>query len=133
MNPIAPQTLELIRQSADTCIEAVQATMSVPLAYDEPSILSIDSLIQRAWPEPPSADGAAMRVQMWGSFLGEAICRVLGAEWVHTEFGYSVAIGVFVAHPFVKISKRFNNGMTDSISQFYEVMKQRLTNRNTGV
>jgi len=127
LQPISDQQLEVIRQSAQACIDAVKASMNVSLAYDEESIRAIDKLIQKAWPGRPPAENVAMRIQTWGSFLGEAMCKALGARWVSTEHGPGVAMGHMVAHPFAKVEKRFNTGMLESVSYFYKTFKQRST------
>ena len=125
MKPIAPDKLALIKESAGVCIGATQATLNTALAYDEASILQLDDLIERTWPDGPG-EALKMAIQVWGSFLGEAMCCSTGATWVETEGGSGVAVGLCVAHPFAKMDKRFRNGMTDSVAFFYKVFKDRI-------
>src|SRR5260221_14546063 len=94
-----------------------QATPNTTLAYDDASILQIDDLIERARPDCPG-NTLKMAVQVWGSFLGEAICRSMGATWVETEGGSAVAVGLFLAPPFAKFEKAFCNGKAHSVSSF---------------
>lgn len=125
LQPVPHEQLQVIKQSAQACIDSVRASMKFSLIYDEDSVRAIDKLIQRAWPGRPPAENASMRIQTWGSFLGEAMCQLLGGHWVSTEHGPGVAVGLMVAHPFAKIEKRFNSGMLESVSYFYKVFKER--------
>jgi len=122
VNPINSETLKTIRESAEVARDASARIFGVVLAYDEASIYRIDVLITQGWPDGKSV--ASKTIQVWGCFLGEAICASLGATWVTTESGLGVMVARNVAHPITKMEKRFMNGMDDSISFFYETFKK---------
>ena len=123
---MTPQQInDAFSEAADLCREATKHTMNIDLAYDESSLLRIDDIISRAWPQRPSGDNQK-RCQLWGSYLGECLRRIHGGTWVKTEAGWGVKIGNVVLNVFAKIEKRFDNGMADSVTFFYEVFKKQL-------
>jgi hypothetical protein len=104
-------------------MNAAKATMSTDLCLDEDSIFAIDALIERGWPDGLPSDKRSMIIHLWGSFLGEAMRCTLRGDWVEADAGLGVAVGLAIAHPFAKIEKRFDNGMSDSVTHFYKAFK----------
>lgn len=106
-------------------INTAESIFGVQLGYTEASILMLDELIDAAWPDEPPVLIDNM-ILLWGSFLGEAIIRTLGGEWLETSEGWCVQIGDLRIMVFNKIKKRFLNGNEDSISYYYQSLKQGL-------
>lgn len=100
--------------------------MRIELSYDEASLLRIDEIISTAWPQSSSGQEIPKRVEIWASYLGECFRAIFGGEWIKTEAGWGVRIGKVVLSVFAKMEKRFQNGMGDSISFYYEVYKKHL-------
>ncbi|HZX30098.1 MAG TPA: hypothetical protein VFF03_01985 [Rhodocyclaceae bacterium] len=120
MRPLSPETLSLIEEFSEICRNAAKATMNASIDFDEKSILKIDELISQGW---PAGQVNEKTIQVWGSFLGQAMCQVLNGTWVETEADLGIAVGNNVAHPFAKVEKRFLQGETESVSQFYLAFK----------
>ncbi len=127
MNQTVSKTEKLaIKESTAICREAALRTMDIELFFDEVSILKIDGIISLAWPDGPIGDYErdSYRYQLWGCFLGEAMCVVLNGNWVQGDLGLGVEIIDTIAYPIEKIEKRFKNGMDDSITDFYYSFKE---------
>lgn len=94
--------------------------------YSEESIMRIDDLINKGWPDGPPAM-LETTVITFGSYLGEAIRKNLGGQW-----GYSEEEGYFLENvggrakifPFAKMAKRFTQGEDESISFYYAGTKR---------
>jgi len=82
----------------------------------------IDDVILKAWPKGATGDPEQL-YQIWGSFLGEAMRRVVGGECVESEGTVGVKVGHIVTYPLSKIQKRFENGLEDSITFYYKALK----------
>jgi hypothetical protein len=121
------QINEVFREAAEVCRNASKHTLGVDLAYDEASLLQIDDIISKAWPQNSDGD-ISKRCQIWGSFLGECLRQIHGGSWVRTDIGWEVKIGGVGLNVFAKIEKRFRNGMADSVSFFYTTFKRQLQN-----
>jgi hypothetical protein len=121
MEKLSQDSLNVILESSEICRNAAKETMSVVLNYDEISILMIDQLITLGW-KPGQVHEKT--IQVWGCFLGQAMCKALNGEWVKTELGFGVAVGNHMANPLAKIEKRFKSGEAESITYFYQVFKQ---------
>ena len=115
------------QQYAQLHIDTARQAFDVDLKYDEGSILKLDDMIQTNWPEEPPVQIDDV-ILLFGSFLGEAIRHTLGGEWVETEQGWGIEIGDATLMVFTKIKKRLLNGMEDSISYYYQSMKEMLKN-----
>jgi len=112
------------QQYADLHIDTTKKTLGVVLDYNEESILALDDIISQGWPNPVPLVADPILV-LFGSFLGEAMRRVFGGEWVETQQGWGLKINDTVTvFPFVKIRKRLTNGMQDSITYYYQSVKE---------
>lgn len=111
------------QQYADLHIDTTKKTLGVVLDYNEESILKIDEIISKGWPNAQSVIADSI-ILLFGSFLGEAMRHVFGGEWIETEQGWGLKINDTVTvFPFAKIKKRFVNGMGDSITYYYQSVK----------
>lgn len=115
------------RQYAQIHIDTTKQSFGVDLDFDEKSILELDNLIQKAWPDQPPIQIDNV-ILLFGSFLGEAIIKTLGGEWINTEQGWGIKIGDATLMVFTKVKKRLLNGMEDSISYYYQSTKGMLKN-----
>jgi hypothetical protein len=114
-------------QYAQIHINTTKKAFGVDLDFNEESILKLDEIIEQAWPDQPPVmiDNT---IALFGSFLGEAIRRVLGGEWVENDGGWGVKIGDGTLMVFVKVKKRLLNGLEDSISYYYQGVKAMVKN-----
>jgi len=117
---------EAFKQRAELCRDATRHTMKIDLSYDEASLLRIDEIISTAWPQTSSGADIKKRCEIWASYLGECLRAIFGGEWIRTEAGWGVKIGNVVLNVFAKMEKRFQNGMGDSISFYYDAFKKQL-------
>nr|MBP6750660.1 hypothetical protein [Xanthomonadaceae bacterium] len=117
----------------DKNVELVRKTMpevaGIPFDYDEASIEWLDGYINRMREE---FDGDPGRLgQVLASYIGESIRRKYGGRWVEAEDGIGVEIRPdFVAFPFNKVSKQFENGPEDSVLSFYQSIQVLLDETN---
>lgn len=113
------------QEFAQIHINTTQQIFGVALSYDEQSILQLDDIVSRGWPESPPRQLDHV-VLLFGSFLGEAIKAVLGGEWFKNEKGWGIRIGKANIMVFTKIQKRFLNGIEDSITHYYQTIMRSL-------
>lgn len=117
----------------DKNVELVRKTMpevaGIAFDYDEASIEWLDGYINRMREE---FDGEPGRLgQVLASYIGESIRRKYGGRWVEAEYGIGVEIRPnFVAFPFNKVSKQFENGQEDSVFSFYQSIQPLLDEAN---
>lgn len=115
------------KQYAQIHIDTTKQSLGVDLNFDEKSILALDNLIQNAWPDQPPIQIDNV-ILLFGSFLGEAIIKNLGGQWVKVEQGWGIKIEDTTLMVFTKVKKRFLNGIEDSISYYYKGVKDMLKN-----
>ncbi len=117
-----------IKEAATICREAARHIMGIQLQLDEVSIMDIDGIISRAWPDGPTGNPEkdAYRYELWGCFLGEALCVALDGRWVKTANGLGVSVGGEVVYPVEIIEQRFVKGMAHPVSDAYMACKQKL-------
>jgi hypothetical protein len=118
---------EQFKQYAQIHIDTTKQAFGVELDFDEKSIIELDNLIQKAWPDQPPVQIDNV-ILLFGSFLGEAIIKTIGGQWVETEQGWGIKIGDSTLMVFTKIKKRLLNGMEDSISYYYQSVRGMLKN-----
>lgn len=111
--------LENIRRNADLVVKVFAENNNVKLDFDEESVEWLDGYIERNR-ENFDEETINKLTGVFGSFLGECICRNFGGEWQETENGLAVVFddknGVF---PLNKTGKQLRNGAEDSIYSFY--------------
>lgn len=119
--------------SADT-ISIVKGAMGVELRYDRESLRRVDEVIE--------AVGKREDIGMMfglGSYVGEVFRRVYKGSWVwnEREKTWSIEIpvkgGKLTMSPFVKVSKRFENGIKDSIWYYAHLIHDAITGKKTPV
>ncbi len=117
-----------IKEAAAICRESARYIMNIELLLDEVSILGMDRIINIAWPDGPEGDPEkdAYRYELWGCYLGEAMCVVLDGAWVKTSHGLGVTVGDEVVYPIEIIERRFVKGMENPVSDFFLACKKRL-------
>jgi len=104
-------------------IETTERIFGVKLDFDEASILKLDELIQKGWPDEPPKQIDNV-VILFGSFLGEALRHALGGDWDEYQGQWFVKLGDMRMNVFSKVKKRLLNGEEDSISFYYQNLKQ---------
>ena len=118
-----------IKEAATICREAARHIMNIELQLDEVSILGIDRIISFAWPDGPEGDPEkdAFRYELWGCYLGEAMCVVFDGVWVKTGRGLGVAVADEVVYPIEIIEQRFVNGMENPVSDFFQACREKIS------
>ena len=117
--------IDQFKEYAQIHIDTTKDIFGIELGFDEKSILELDDLIQKGWPdEPPTMIDNV--VLLFGSFLGEAIINTLGGHWEKGTQSWGVRIGDATMNVFSKVEKRLLNGIEDSISYYYKSTKKML-------
>jgi hypothetical protein len=106
-------------------INTTNQIFGVALLFNEQSIFQLDGIISKGWPESPPQQLDHV-VLLFGSFLGEAIIAALGGAWAQTDKGWGIKIGQVNIMVFTKMRKRFQNGIEDSITHYYQTIKKSL-------
>ena len=124
-------TEDQIKECAKIYIDIVKRSLKVELDFNEESILKLDDLADQLI-ESTLSDQVSNHIDgvvaLFASFLGEAIIKTLGGEWIKTTNGWGVQIGDATLNVFAKVKKRLLNGESDSISYYYESMKGMIAN-----
>jgi len=124
-------TEDQIKECAKIFINIVKRTLKVELDFNEEAILRLDELVDQLIENTlrdqihDHIDGV---VALFASFLGEAIIRTLGGEWVKTSNGWGVQIGDTTLSIFNKVKKRLLEGESDSIYYYYKSTKGMVKN-----
>jgi hypothetical protein len=116
---------------------ALGMNFKAKLDYSERSLAEVERILDHLAGEmptqKPSTAAVAEMCKLWGCYLGEVVRRRWGGEWaVETypgaEFA-TLALNVRGAKlfPSLKIDRRLTLGAGESIEQFFEMMKGRLT------
>ncbi len=117
-----PEVLKAIKGNVEVVKTVLAEQLNVKLDLNEESIKWIDEYINR------NRDGIEKEtkerlIDMFGSFLGEAIIENYGGTWAL----HDGAVGIHLkeqswAFPFSKVEKQMYNGPEDSIYSFYTVI-----------
>jgi hypothetical protein len=116
----------MCRDKTSKAAEAVVAMMEVDgfcLDYSMGSLDMIDTRIEHFRQEGESSDSLPAVMTAFGMYVGEVILRTLGrGEWVEDTDGYRLEIDEIAANPIGKCVKRLDNGASDSVRAFAEVI-----------
>jgi hypothetical protein len=99
---------------------------SYSLDYSEESVTSLEKIIAEGWPDGGNSP-LDTTIAMFGSYLGETIRKNMGGIWEHdAKMGYALKDvgGKATIFPFAKIAKRFKEGSDESLTFYYESIKQ---------
>ena len=117
-----PEVLKAIKGNVEVVKTVLAEQLNVKLDLNEESIKWIDEYINR------NRDGIEKEtkerlIDMFGSFLGEAIIENYGGTWAL----HDGAVGIHLneqswAFPFSKVEMQMYNGPEDSIYSFYTVI-----------
>jgi len=111
------------KRAAQLHVKTTNEIFNIVLDYSENSILIQDQLIQDGWGSNPPND-LQQTVLFFGSYIGESIINNLGGYWEKDQnLGWVININGMKVSPFVRTRKRFLNGQGDSISYWYQVLK----------
>ncbi|MBX3292776.1 MAG: hypothetical protein KF881_07790 [Acidobacteria bacterium] len=120
--------MDIFEQIAENSKLVIKTFPDADLGFDRDSVAWIDGYIERNrdnWDEETRYSLASV----FGSFLGECICRNLGAFWEQDDLGIAVVFGDGnKAFPFNKTAKQIANGSDDSILSFYDSAEQLFCN-----
>ncbi|MCF7954495.1 MAG: hypothetical protein K9M75_01710 [Phycisphaerae bacterium] len=133
----ADDFIEKIPAMAEMHIKKMHELSGRLLEYNEACFEETDKMIEEGWGGecPVMLDTVVLT---FGSFVGEAIRRIHGGQWVYDEKhgGHLINVGGKGSNikifPFSKIKKRFQNSDEDSIGYYYTVIKQMINERFKG-
>jgi len=114
-----PEILAAIKGNVDVVKNILSEELGVTLDLDAASIEWIDGYINRNR-EAISEATRERLIDIFGSFLGEAIIQNHGGRWALHEGALGIHLqGKSWAFPFNKVEKQFKHGAGDSIRSFY--------------
>jgi hypothetical protein len=125
----AQELISQIPSFAEQHRKMANETFNAGLDYSADSIETLEKIIEEGWQEPPIFMDDL--VLAFGSYLGETIKRLHGAEWKYSE-EYSLYLDNvggqnMTIFPFGKVRKRFVNGNEDSLAYYYKFICHRLS------
>jgi hypothetical protein len=129
-------TKEQIAANAELVIEQVGKLLGVSLDYDEKSLEWLDGYIDRNR-KNFDEEMKDKLVSVFGSFLGECVCRNYDGEWIEDNGQWAVRVGEepnqIIAFPLGKARKLFENSLEggDSIAGFYRVLPYLFNHSNS--
>lgn len=116
------EVLEAIRENVNVVKTVLSRELDVKLDLNEDSIKWIDGYINRNR-DNLEKDTKERLIDIFGSFLGEAIINNYGGKWALYEGVVGVHLkGESWAFPFSKVEKQMYEGPEDSIYSFYRVV-----------
>jgi hypothetical protein len=113
---------ENIKKNAELAIQQLRPLSQMDFGYNVSSVNWLEGYIERLRSSGELKDEAKRKglSNVLGSFLGECIVRCYGGRWVKQDGMWGVSIGDdFIAYPFNKIGKHMENGLEDSIHNFF--------------
>lgn len=122
-NPADPAVLAGIRANANLVIETCGALTDFTFGYSAESVEWLAGYIERLRAQSASEAELNQYVNVFGSYLGEAIITAFGGQWALDRHGWHIAFDARnKAYPFSKVEKQISNGMEDSIASFYSAI-----------
>lgn len=115
-----PETIEAIKANIEV-VKSVFSQLDIELDLNEESIKWIAGYINRNR-ESITEDTKEKFIDIFGSFLGEAIIKNYGGRWELKEGVVGIQLGNIWALPFSKTAKHIFDGPVDSIYSFYTVL-----------
>ena len=102
-----------------------KSNFGVELDYSAESLALLDKIIDEHFPkkQAPAMDTTLLT---FGAYVGETIRRLLGGEWEETdnhELALNKVGGIAQLFPMNKTRKRFENGIEDSLADFYVAVR----------
>lgn len=107
----------------------VSATHEIRCSYDEGCLLALDW----ALPERLAQDSLDSEVTELGSYLGELIINRLGGSWNLDQGTWIVELHGTKIYPFLRARKRLENGRSESLAYFFQVLKRTLREEHIGI
>lgn len=126
--PFAPEPGNLNRL-ADAIVETTQRIEGVALDYTPESLKEVDRILLRFHEDGMRVRYIADPLFCLGCYVGEVMCRRLGARWVEPPnemmgmFPVTL-IGESYSTPITKVYKHVMNGSEDSVYIFYRMMER---------
>ena len=114
---------ERLQAAADEIVKKFAEANIVQLTFDLDGVRWLDGYIERNRANFPRGQREGL-VAYLGAFVGECIIRIYGGDWTlgdHGLWGVQATKNVW-ACPSAKITKQFDNGASDSVAAFVEMI-----------
>jgi len=97
---------DLIKRNAQLVVSIAENQLGTRVGFDRQGVKWLDGYIQRQYEHGDVANFSGL-INTLGSFFGECLISTYGADWTHTEYGWSVAFDQGnAAFPFAKVAKQ---------------------------
>lgn len=133
-----PPTPENAAALAQLAVDAAWNVDSIELDYSPRSLTEVDGIIGKFHSERLTADQIGSTIFSFGCYIGEVLVRHQGGVWkmpaqsIWSKLGFGNTNMMIVEtpngtvwNPIGKAFKLLENGKADSVSYFYEVVKQK--------
>ncbi len=133
--PFAPEPGNLDRL-AEAIVETIKRIEGVALDYSPESLRDVDKILLRFHEDGMRVRFIADPLFCLGCYVGEVMCRRLGAQWVDPPnqmmgmFPVTL-IGDSYSTPITKVYKHVMNGSEDSVYFFYRAMESDVLRAST--
>lgn len=127
-------TLDEIRKNTDFILTESQNLTDFRFGFDERSVRWLAEYIEEAKVNGEISGDTAPYVDVLGSYLGEALCRIYGGVWDEAERGLAVRLPWDdTVYPFQAVERQIRNGVEDSIVWTIELLnRQQAENQPEG-
>ncbi len=149
---------EMARDFAEAAVEMARA-MKIELDYSEQSLERVEQILSQLHDEArdlriaesanrainetstgggPNATQMDDMCKLWGSYFGEVVRRRWGGEWsIETYPGAAFAtlaltVTAGTLYPSMKVFRRLTQGESESVWNFYQTVKARLSKNANG-
>jgi hypothetical protein len=118
------QLTEKIKANSALVAREISPLVDFEFGFNARSVAWLDEFIENQIHRPDWDYGTQESlIDVLGSFLGECIISCFGGHWDRLEDQWCISIGTRVVfYPFTKVSKRFSNGLQDSLKVFFDII-----------
>lgn len=129
-----PPTTAHAMDFARDIVASAQELSEVELDFSPASLGDVDEIIENFRDDDVTEDDIAETLWGFGCYVGEVLRLALGGRWVTpaetpqpAAFGFPLVLAIPGGwwNPIGKVFKRLNNGAEDSLTHFFNVVRER--------
>jgi hypothetical protein len=118
----AQSQLDEIREAAQFVCERAREHLGSGFGFNLVGVKWLAGFIEETCRQGDTGYHAASVLPV-GAFLGECIINTFGGDWVKDDGGWLVRINSnFVANPFGRVRRHLENGPSDCVLSYFEVI-----------
>ena len=128
-----------IKSCAEDHLDCIRQRENIHFdGFNRATVVKIDRMIENlrgAGDYDPTTEKMPL-VNFFGPILGECVYRSFGGQWTYSQdfahggmymTGCAIQYPHLIVNPFGRVSKQFENGVSDSIQKFYDFIEIAVT------